>query len=91
MHSITIHYKEILMKASVVDLRYKMHEVIKALDKREKVTILYRGKVKGIILPAGTDKSNKVEDHPFFGMAGKEEKSVTEQMKELRGSRFDAV
>ena len=91
MYSITIHYKEILMKASVVDLRYKMNEVIKALDKREKVTILYRGKVKGIILPAGADKSNKVEDHPFFDMAGKEEKSVTEQMKELRGSRFDAV
>ena len=79
------------MKATVVDLRYKMNEVIKALEKREKVTILYRGKVKGIILPAGTDKSNKVEDHPFFDMTGKEEKSVAEQMQDLRGSRFDAV
>ncbi len=79
------------MKATVVDLRYKMNEVLKALEKREKVTILYRGKVKGFILPAGTDRLDKVEDHPFFDMAGKEKKSVTEKMQELRGSRFNAV
>jgi hypothetical protein len=79
------------MKASIVDLRYKMNEVLKALEKREKVTILYRGKVKGVILPAGADSSDKVEDHPFFDMAGIQEKSVTEQMQELRGSRFNAV
>jgi hypothetical protein len=91
IYSITINYREILMKVSVVDLRYKMNEVIRALGKREKVTILHRGKVKGIILPAGTDISNKVEDHPFFDMVGKEEKSVTEQMQKLRGFRYDAV
>lgn len=28
------------MKASVVDLRYKMNEVLKALDRREKVTLI---------------------------------------------------
>jgi hypothetical protein len=91
MYSITIHKKGIHMKASVVDLRYKMNEVLKALEKREKVTILYRGKVKGVILPAGAGKFDKVENHPFFDMAGKGEKSVTEQMQELRGFRFDAV
>lgn len=79
------------MKASVVDLRYKMNEVLKALEKREKVTIFYRGKVKGVILPEGADKSGKVEDHPFFNMADKETKSVAEEMQELRGSRFNAV
>ena len=35
------------MKATVVDLRYKMNDVLKVLDRNEKVTILYRGKVKG--------------------------------------------
>jgi len=37
------------MKANVVDLRYKMNDVLKALDRNEQVTVLYHGKVKGII------------------------------------------
>ena len=45
------------MKATVVDLRYKMNDVLKALDRNEKVTVLYRGKVKGVLVPA-EQKSN---------------------------------
>ena len=33
-------------------LRCKMNDVLKALDKNEKVTVLYHGKIKGIIVPA---------------------------------------
>ena len=77
------------MKATVLDLRYRMKEVLKALNKRERVTIFYYGKVKGTIIPAGAEKAIKVEDHPFFKMAGEETRSVAEQMDELRGSRFD--
>ncbi len=33
------------MKASIVDLRYKMKEILRALERRETVTILYHGKV----------------------------------------------
>jgi len=29
-----------------------MNDVLKALDKNEKVTVLYHGKIKGIIVPA---------------------------------------
>ncbi len=54
------------MRASVVDLRYKMNEVLKALDRREKVTLIGQGKVKGTTTP--------VADHPFFNMAGGESK-----------------
>ncbi len=36
------------MEASVVDLRYKMNNVLKALDGKEKVTTLYRGTLKKI-------------------------------------------
>jgi len=79
------------MKATVVDLRYKMNEVLKALDRREKVTILYHGKIKGMIIPAGPKKAMNVKDHPFFKMAEKETKSVTQQMDELRGSRFNDI
>ena len=34
------------MKASIVDLRYKMNTILKALDRNEAVTILYHGKEK---------------------------------------------
>ncbi len=39
------------MKATVVDLRYKINDVLKALARNEKVTVLYHGKVKGVIIP----------------------------------------
>jgi hypothetical protein len=80
---------EARMEATVVDLRYRMNEVLKALKRREKVTLLYHGKVKGAIVPASTDRSIKVGTHPFFGMTRKDKKSVNRQMKELRGARFN--
>jgi antitoxin (DNA-binding transcriptional repressor) of toxin-antitoxin stability system len=79
------------MKATVLDLRYRMKEVLKALDKREKVTISYHGRIKGTIMPADPDKAIKVEDHPFFNMVEEETRSVVQQMDELRGSRFNDI
>ena len=77
------------MKATVVDLRYKMKEVLTALDRREKVTILYHGKVKGTIIPAIAAKTMNVEEHPFFNMASDGKSSVARRMEDLRGSRFN--
>lgn len=55
------------MRATVVDLRHKMNDVLKALDRNEPVTVLYRGKVKGILVPAVlTQKPMKVSEHPFL-------------------------
>ena len=79
------------MKASVVDLRYKMNEVLKALDRREKVTLIYHGKVKGTIVPLKSDQLTPVAEQPFFNMAGGESKTVDQQMNALRGSRFRDV
>jgi antitoxin (DNA-binding transcriptional repressor) of toxin-antitoxin stability system len=79
------------MKATVVDLRYKMSEILKALDRRERITLLYHGKTKGIIVPVNENKSVKVVDHPFFNMAKSREESVAQQMAALRRLRFDAV
>ena len=79
------------MKASVVDLRYKMNEVLKALDRRERVTITHHGKVKGIIEPIRRGTIMKVEEHPFFNMAADDNGSVAEQMNKLRGSRYDDI
>lgn len=75
------------MKATIVDLRYKMNSVLKALDRNESVTILYRGKVKGKIVPGTGGQKMKAEDHPFVG-SGQDERSVAEVMAELRQPRF---
>lgn len=75
------------MKTSVVDLRYKMKEVLSALGRRERVSILYHGKVKGIIIPSGEKSTLKVKDHPFFGLHKGNRKSVSKVMRDLRGVR----
>ena len=79
------------MKASVVDLRYKMNEVLKALDRREKVTLIYHGKVKGTIVPTKSGQMTTVAEHPFFNMAREESQTVDRQMNALRGSRFNDI
>lgn len=75
------------MKATVVDLRYRMKDILKALDRNEKITILYHGKVKGKIMPARGKPGQKVSDHPFFGMKKKSKNSVMEELELLRGER----
>ncbi len=77
------------MNASIVDLRYKMSEVLRALEQREKVNILYHGKVKGTIIPAESESSFKITEHPFFGMLTTDKKSVNQVMDDLRGGRFN--
>lgn len=72
------------MKASVVDLRYRMNEVLKALDRNEDVKILYRGKLKGVIKAARGKSKRRISDHPFFNMY-KDDGAVGELMDRLRG------
>ena len=73
------------MKATVVDLRYKMNDVLKALERNEKVTVLYHGKIKGIIIPAERESHKKITDHPFFGMSSQNnKKTVLEELNDLR-------
>ncbi|HEC27634.1 MAG TPA: type II toxin-antitoxin system Phd/YefM family antitoxin [Gammaproteobacteria bacterium] len=62
------------MKASIVDLRYKINDILKALDRNESVTVLYHGKIK---------------DHPLFGMTNDSEKTVLEELANLRKLRHD--
>ena len=77
------------MKATVVDLRYKMNDILKALDRNETVTVLYHGKVKGIIVPAKDKERKKVKDHSFFGMSAKDtQKSVLDKINDLRKPRY---
>lgn len=77
------------MDANIVDLRYKMSQVIAAIKRNEKVDIFYHGKKTAIMIPAGKDHSSQhVVDHPLFGMHAKEKRSVKEEMEILRGGRY---
>jgi antitoxin (DNA-binding transcriptional repressor) of toxin-antitoxin stability system len=75
------------MDATVLDLRYRMADVLNALDRREEVRVLYHGKPKGRIIPEGVSEL-KVIDHPFFGSRKSVSKSVDQVMDQLRGGRF---
>jgi hypothetical protein len=86
-----IHFPEHPMEASILDLRYRMKDVLRALDRREKVRILYHGKEKGTIIPPGRETRSKIVDHAFFGMIRKDKRSVAEVMDELRGGRHRAL
>jgi len=80
------------MKATIVDLRYKMNDVLKALDRNEKVTVFYRGKLKGILIPSGKKTQMKIADHPFFGMSSQaSKKSVLDEIEDLRGTRYNDI
>ncbi len=77
------------MKATVVDLRYKMKGILQALDRNEQVVIMYHGKEKGIIIPASISQNVKIAEHPFFGMnKDKKNLSVEEELSNLRSTRY---
>lgn len=76
------------MKASIVDLRYKTKDILEALDRKESVTVLYHGKVKGVIKPVGTKTALKISDHPFFGMNSESSDTVLKELEGLRKTRY---
>jgi hypothetical protein len=75
------------MEATVVDLRYHMNDVLKALERNENVNVLYRGKLKGVIRSAVRSTSAKVRDHGFFGCRDSSQ-SADQVMNQLRGGRY---
>lgn len=78
------------MNATIIDLRYRMNDVLRALERREEVSILWHGKRKGIIRPEVSRTTGRVVAHPFFGMR-KSNTTVEAEMDALRGGRVRAV
>ena len=80
------------MKASIVDLRYRMKAVLAALDRGEPVTVLHRGKEKARLVPieTKTPKRHPSED-PAFGIwkSRPEMRDVRKYVRTLRKPRFD--
>ena len=83
------------MKASILDLRRRMAEVLRALERNEPVTILYRGKEKAVLYPANARKeqAGAVATHAAFGMwKGRDDmQDVDQVVRKLRKGRVDAV
>jgi hypothetical protein len=84
------------MKASFVDLRKKSKQIIRAINRNEKVTLFYRGRAKAVMQPIGQEGDQpdvKAQDHAAFGIwADREDlKDVAGHVRKLRKGRFDAL
>ena len=79
------------MKASIIDLRYRMKNVLEALSRREEVLVMQRGKVRGRLIPEEGSGGIAAASHPFFGSRKKTKKSVEQVMQELRKTRNRAI
>jgi hypothetical protein len=83
------------MKASILDLRRRMGDVLRALENNEPVTILHRGKEKGVIYPspARQDHGIAVTQHPAFGMWKHRDdlEDVARAVRKLRKARTGAL
>ena len=79
------------MQTTVVNLRYRMKDILNALSRRERVQILYHGHIKGEIVPTGEHAIGPVKEHPFFGMYCNNSRSVEDTMKDLRKGRYSAI
>jgi antitoxin (DNA-binding transcriptional repressor) of toxin-antitoxin stability system len=82
------------MKASILDLRRRMADVMRALDRNEPVKILYRGREKAVLIPTRrkNGKGPSMNDHPAFGIWKDNEnlRDVDAYVRRLRKSRHHA-
>ncbi len=82
------------MKASLLDLRRRMGDILKAIQRNESVTLLRRGKAIAVIRPgAGQPSAMRVADHEAFGMwkTHSDFLDVEAAMAKLRKGRFNGV
>ncbi len=83
------------MKASFLDLRRRMRDVLRALDRNEPVTLLYRGRKKAVMYPIADsdDERRPLTEHPAFGiwMDRKEMQNVAAYVRRLRQRRTRAL
>lgn len=77
------------MKASIVDLRYRSKDILRAVEAREPVALYFHGKLKAMIVPAERQRKMRASEHEFFGMRQRDRRSVARVMRELRRPRHD--
>ena len=78
------------MNATIVDLRYNMKHVLRAIDRGETVTVLYRGKERAKLTPVAPASGSgvpKTKDQPLFGL-WKDREDTGDTASYLRGLRL---
>lgn len=77
------------MKASVMDLRYRTREILRALEAKEEITLTHRGTEKGTIIPTTPQPSDSksLASHPAVGMWADHEESVPALIARIRQPR----
>jgi hypothetical protein len=79
------------METSIVGLRHKMRDILRALDRNETVRVLYHGKERALLVPSRRKcrKPMRLADHPFVGMwaEDKEKEDVAAYVRKLRQDR----
>ncbi len=77
------------MKASVMDLRYRTKEVLRALEAREEIILTHRGAEKGKIVPLEALRSSPlpISGHPAVGMWANDGEPVPAMISRLRKPR----
>lgn len=84
------------MKASFVDLRRKSAAIIRALQRNEPVTVLYRGVPAAIMQPIDQlpdEPIGSVKNHAAFGIwADRDDiEDVASHVRRIRRGRYDAL
>ena len=84
------------MRASFVDLRRKSAAIIRALQRKEPVTVLYRGIPAAIMQPIDqqpAEAMRRAKSHAAFGMwADRDDlQDVASHVRRIRRGRFDAL
>lgn len=84
------------MKASFVDLRRKSAAIIRALQRKEPVTVLYRGIPTAIMQPITqqpAEAMGSVRNHAAFGIwADRDDlEDVARHVRRIRRGRYDAL
>jgi antitoxin (DNA-binding transcriptional repressor) of toxin-antitoxin stability system len=77
------------MKTSVMDLRYRTKEILRAIDVREEVTLTHRETEKAKIIPteAKPRAPRSLHEHPAVGMWADSTESVSELIARIRMPR----
>jgi len=78
------------MKATIVDLRYNMKHVLRAINRGETVTVLCRGKERAKLTPIAPPAGGggpKTKDQPLFGL-WKDREDISDPASYLRGLRL---
>ena len=77
------------MKASVMDLRYRTKEVLRALEGREEIILTHRGTTKGRIIPIQGEisASPSITGHEAIGMWADAKETVPALIARIRKPR----